>query len=146
VSKSNQIAISGASTHPRHLVVVRGDAEATERAPTAACPTLAVPDSSWSRIAADLVRIGGSPEVVRHGLGLRQETASELADLMDRHQAARLGRVFRPPLYAVADPGPAPTAAELAAATEAEAEAENWYSAEYDAEAAEYDVEPEAGL
>jgi hypothetical protein len=26
------------------------------------------------------------------------------------------------------------------------AEAENWYSADYDAEAAEYDVEPEAGL
>lgn len=29
---------------------------------------------------------------------------------------------------------------------EPEAEADNWYCADYDAEAAEYDIEPEAGL
>ena len=49
---------------------------------------MAEPDSNWSLIAADLVRVGGRPEAVLSLPGLRPETAAELAGLMTAHAAA----------------------------------------------------------
>ena len=49
---------------------------------------MAEPDSNWSLIAADLVRVGGRPEAVLSLPGLRPETAATLAGLMTAHAAA----------------------------------------------------------
>jgi hypothetical protein len=49
---------------------------------------MAEPDSNWSLIAADLVRVGGRPEAVLSLPGLRPETALGLAGLMTAHAAA----------------------------------------------------------
>jgi hypothetical protein len=94
------------------------------------------------------------PEVADHEVALMASEAKWGVSIPDITEAADIA-AWRADYADLLSKGAEAVREEIAATNaefgkqaeaEAEAEAENWYCADYDAEAAEYDVEPEAGL